>query len=183
MEVLSDVKIFVMGQKVEDLLDRPKKRYANLFDCAFLANKSAHLLRDKRMKGLFADGAVINVETTKFVLPLDKKNKQQFVDNLAILARDLGCKAAPVQPKFWNRAWSKKSAADRRERKKEKEAAEAPAKDKAAKKAAGNAGAGGGEEAKKTDEVKSEEDAAPGQGSGGKVNLDNIPSVMTFVLP
>ena len=76
MEVLSDVKVFVMGQKVEDLLDRPKKRYANLFDCAFLANKSAHLLRDKRIKGLFSEGAVINVETTKFVLPLDKKNKQ-----------------------------------------------------------------------------------------------------------
>ena len=31
--------------------------------------------------------------------------------------------------------------------------------------------------------AESEEDAAPGQGSGGKVNLDNIPSVMTFVLP
>merc|ERR1711871_601682 len=100
MEVLSDVKVFVMGQRVEDLLDRPKRRFSKLFDCAFLANKSAHLLRDKRIKGLFKEGAVINVETTKYVLPLEKTTKQRFVDNLAVIAKELGCRAAPVQPTF-----------------------------------------------------------------------------------
>ena len=188
MEILSDVKIFVMGQKVEDLLERPKKRFANLFDCAFLANKSAHLLRDKRIKNLFSEGAIINVETTKFVLPLEKDNKQRFVDNLAVIAKDLGCKAAPVQPKFWNRAWSKKSAAERRERKKEKEKEKKNKdkdkeedEDKDKKIESTNSPSDKGE-SKKSEEVKSDQDSTKGK-ANKKVDLDAIPSVMTFILP
>ena len=45
-----------------------------------------------------------------------------------------------------------------------------------------SAGDVSGEGAEKTEEVKSDKDAGPAK-SKGKVNLDDIPSVMTFLLP
>ena len=171
MEVLSDVKVFVVGQTLTQILDRPKKKFTNLFDVGFLSNKDAHLMRDSRLPYLFKrQNAVLSVETAKYVVPLEKKTKQLFVKRVEQMAtKDMKATKGTTQPVFWNRAWSKKSAAERREKKKEKEQQEERKKNMAE----GGESASGGESKK---EEKKVEEATPNA-------LDVIPSVITYVLP
>ena len=173
MEVLSDVKVFVVGQTLTQILDRPKKKFTNLFDVGFLSNKDAHLMRDSRLPYLFKrQNAVLCVETAKYVVPLEKKTKQLFVKRVEQMAtKDMKATKGTTQPVFWNRAWSKKSAAERREKKKEKEQEEERKKNMAE---GGESAVSGGES--KKEEKKVEEAATPNA-------LDVIPSVITYVLP
>ena len=76
----------------------------NLFDVAFLANKTAHVLRDTRFPYLCRrKNAVVSVETAKFVIPLDKKTKQIFVERVDQMAEKMQATRGKIQPTFWNR--------------------------------------------------------------------------------
>merc|ERR1712166_1612908 len=76
VEVLSNVKVFVVGQTLNQIMERPKKKFTNLFDMCFLANKAAHVLHDERFPYLCKKkNAVVCIETAKYVIPLEKKNE------------------------------------------------------------------------------------------------------------
>ena len=49
--------------------------------------------------------AIACVETAKYVVPLEKKTKQLFVERVDDMAKKMNATRAPHQPVFWNRAW------------------------------------------------------------------------------
>merc|ERR1711865_1367085 len=90
MEVVSDVKIFIVGATLTDLMNRPKKKFLNLFDLGFFSNKTAAHLRDERLPYLFRKkNAIACVETAKYVVSLEKKTKKLFVERVDEMAKKM----------------------------------------------------------------------------------------------
>merc|ERR1712195_231895 len=99
VEVLSNVKVFVVGQTLNQIMERPKKKFTNLFDMCFLANKAAHVLHDERFPYLCKKkNAVVCIETAKYVIPLEKKTKQIFVERVDGMAKKMKASKGKVQP-------------------------------------------------------------------------------------
>jgi len=176
VEVLSNVKVFVVGQTLNQIMERPKKKFTNLFDMCFLANKAAHVLHDERFPYLCKKkNAVVCIETAKYVIPLEKKTKQIFVERVDGMAKKMKASKGKVQPVFWNRTWSKESAAERRAKKRAAELAEAAANGEAVEE---------DEDNKKEDEEKKSKKASEiMKKSNGQIDLDGIPSVVAYCLP
>lgn len=73
-----------------------KSKYSKLFDVVYFSNSMVHLLTSD-VKEIFADEAVVVVETTKFMLDLRPEHIQEYLKKITSMAVSAGCKpAGPV---------------------------------------------------------------------------------------
>lgn len=74
--------------------DLPKKsKYNKLFDVIYFSNSMVHLLTSE-VKEIFADEAIVIVETTKFMLDLKPEQMQEYLKKITSMAQAAGCKTA-----------------------------------------------------------------------------------------
>ena len=66
-----------------------KQKFQKLFHFGFFSNSLVHLL-EPETKGLFADGAELAVESTKFVLDLKKEHHDQYAGKVVGMAEKAG---------------------------------------------------------------------------------------------
>jgi hypothetical protein len=71
-----------------DALSKPK--LANMFDAVFVSTRTAHCLDQPYFTPLLKDGAVVAVESSKFVVPLPRKAKAEFNTKVVDYAKSHG---------------------------------------------------------------------------------------------
>ena len=105
MEVLSGAKIFMMDMTMLDLVNKPKKRYKNLFDIAFFSFLSAGILGKEgdKIKQFFKPNAIVAVEGVKHIVGLKKEQRNAYKINIDAAAKDKAkmIERNDVAPKFW----------------------------------------------------------------------------------
>ncbi|XP_031558318.1 dynein assembly factor 3, axonemal-like [Actinia tenebrosa] len=73
---------------LSDFHKRPK--FSRKFHCVYFSNRRVHCLIPE-VKNVFADRAVLFIESTKFMLDLDPKLKKEYMDKAIGMARAAGC--------------------------------------------------------------------------------------------
>ena len=104
MEVLSGAKIFMMDMTMLDLVNKPKKRYKNLFDIAFFSFLSAGILgKEGDKSNNFQTNAIVAVEGVKHIVGLKKEQRNAYKINIDAAAKDKAkmIERNDVAPKFW----------------------------------------------------------------------------------
>ena len=87
---VDDVKvIFLPLACVKDLTK--KQKFRQFFNFAFFSNSLVHLL-EPETKCLFAEGAELAVESTKFILDLNKEHHEQYAGKIIGMAEKAGFK-------------------------------------------------------------------------------------------
>ena len=81
--------IFLPLARVKDLAK--KQKFQKFFHFAFFSNSLVHML-EPETKGLYADGAELAVESTKFVLDLKKELHEQYAGKIIGMAEKAGFK-------------------------------------------------------------------------------------------
>ena len=79
--------IFLPLACTKDLVN--KQRFKQFFHFAFFSNSLVHLL-EPETRGLFANGAELAVESTKFVLDLKKEHHEQYAGKIVGMAEKAG---------------------------------------------------------------------------------------------
>ncbi|KAG3116252.1 hypothetical protein PI124_g3807 [Phytophthora idaei] len=88
-ETLQGVKIVPLTGNIEDLFS--KKRYTGLFDYAFISSQQCHTLQPSEdveqqaratITNILKDGAVVDVESSVFMLPLNEEQRALYVAKL-----------------------------------------------------------------------------------------------------
>jgi len=70
-----------------------KSKYNKLFDVIYFSNSMVHLLTPE-VKEIFADEAIVIVETAKFMLDLKPEQMQEYLKKITSMAQAAGCKTA-----------------------------------------------------------------------------------------
>lgn len=88
-KALQDVKVVPLSGNIDELFS--KKRYAGIFDYAFISSQLCHSLQpcEESEKGASAsisnilkDGAIIDIESSVFMIPLNEEQKSHYVTKL-----------------------------------------------------------------------------------------------------
>eukprot|EP00753_Platysulcus_tardus_P003891 PLAT12501.6.p1 GENE.PLAT12501.6~~PLAT12501.6.p1 ORF type:complete len:549 (+),score=250.84 PLAT12501.6:377-2023(+) len=88
MEVLSGVKIFFVGGKVEDMERR--SRFRNLFDLIYTSNFAAHHLKRDSFLAMLRPGGRVVAETAQFMVSLKPEEKAEYVRKLQGMTDERG---------------------------------------------------------------------------------------------
>lgn len=103
-EILEDAKIFLMDVTVQDLIQKPKKRYKGLFDMVYFSFLSSGVLaKGKEMEQFLKPKAVVVAEGIKHVCGMTKEQRHAYATNIDNFATAAGLKPVDeaAAPKFW----------------------------------------------------------------------------------
>ena len=103
MEILEDAKIFLMDITLQDLIQKPKKRYKGLFDMVYFSFLSSGILaKGKEIQQFLKPKAVVAAEGIKHVCGMNKDQRHAYATNIDKFAEAAGFKAVDdAAPKFW----------------------------------------------------------------------------------